>query len=289
MHEAFDAGLQLHERTIVGDVGDAARDLVADRIFRFDAFPRIALQLLHAERDAVRLVIDLDDLDLHRLTDGNDFGRVIDAAPGDVGDVQQAVDAAEIDEGAVVGDVLHHAVDNLAFFKRGDELLTLAGASLLEHRAARDDDVAAAAVHLENLERLLIVHQRTDVADRTNVDLRTRQEGNGAVEIDGVAALDLIEDHARDLLVILECLFKAHPRLFALRLVAREHRFTQRVLDAIEEDLDFFADGQGLVAAGSGKFFQGHAALGLQANVDNGDVFFDRDDDALDDGAFLHV
>ena len=31
---------------------------------------------------------------------------MVDAAPRDVGDVQQAIDAAQIDEGAVIGDVL---------------------------------------------------------------------------------------------------------------------------------------------------------------------------------------
>jgi hypothetical protein len=35
-----------------------------------------------------------------------------------------------------------------------------------------------------------------DVADRTDVDLRARQERDGAVEIDGEAALDLVEDDA---------------------------------------------------------------------------------------------
>ncbi len=38
--ETFDARLQLHEGAVVGDVGDAALDLGADRIFSLDAFPR---------------------------------------------------------------------------------------------------------------------------------------------------------------------------------------------------------------------------------------------------------
>jgi hypothetical protein len=36
---------------------------------------------------------------------------MLDALPGHVGDVQQAVDAAQIHEGAVVGEVLDHALD----------------------------------------------------------------------------------------------------------------------------------------------------------------------------------
>ena len=59
-----------------------------------------------------------------------------DAAPGHVGDVQQAVDAAQVDERAVVGDVLDEAVDDLAFREAGDDLRALLGAALFEDRAA---------------------------------------------------------------------------------------------------------------------------------------------------------
>ena len=153
-------GFEFDEGAIVGDVGHAAMEACADRIFRLDALPGIFEQLLHAERDAVGLVIDLDDLDLDRLADRQDFARMIDAAPGDVGDMQQAVDAAEIDEGAVIGDVLDDAVDDLPLFEIGDDLMALLGAGFFEHGAARDDDIAAAAIHFQDLERLRHVHQR---------------------------------------------------------------------------------------------------------------------------------
>ena len=42
---------------------------------------------------------------------------MVDALPAHVGDVQQAVDAAEVDERAVVGDVLDHAFEDLAFLQ----------------------------------------------------------------------------------------------------------------------------------------------------------------------------
>src|SRR5205823_1733332 len=219
--QAFDARLQFDERAVVGDVGDAAGKARIERILRLDALPRIVQQLPHAERDTMGLVVDLDDLDLHGLADGQHFGRVIDPAPGDIGDVQQAVDAAEIDERTVIGDVLDHAVDDLALFEVLHQFLALLGAGLFEHGAARHHDVATAAIHLEDLERLRIVHQRRDVADRADVDLGARQEGHGAVEIDREAALDLVEDHAGDLLVALERLLQLAPALFAASLVAR--------------------------------------------------------------------
>src|SRR3546814_15184899 len=76
--------------------------------------------------------------------------------------MEQAIDAAEVDEGAVVGDVLHDTVDGLAFGQRLDEARTLLGAGFLEHGAARHDDVAAAAVHLQPLARLRHAHTRSD-------------------------------------------------------------------------------------------------------------------------------
>ena len=170
------------------------------------------------------------------------LGRMVDAPPRHVGDVQQAVDAAEIDEGAVLGDVLDDAVDDLALLEVGDELGALLGAGLLEDGAARDDDVAAAAVHLEDLEGLRDAHQRRDVAHRADVHLGARQEGHGAVEIDGVAALDLVEDDAVDALVVLERLLELHPAFLAARLVAGDDGLAERVLDALDIDLDLVAD-----------------------------------------------
>ena len=45
------------------------RELGADRVFELDALPRIGLELLHAERDALGLRVEADDLDLDGLAD----------------------------------------------------------------------------------------------------------------------------------------------------------------------------------------------------------------------------
>src|SRR5690606_18417308 len=125
-----------------GDVGDRARDLRADRVLGRNAFPRIAFELLHAEADALGLGVDADDLNLHGVTDIDDLARVVDALVAHVGDVQQTVDAAEIDERTVIGDVLDHAVDHLALGQLVDQFAALLGAGLFEDGAARDDDIA---------------------------------------------------------------------------------------------------------------------------------------------------
>src|SRR5262249_23554405 len=148
--QALDPRLELDEGAVVGDVGDAALELHADRILRLDALPRIGLELLHAERDAVRVVIDPDDLHADRLADREDLARMIDAPPVDVGVMKEAVDGAEVDEGAVVGNVLDDAVDDLPFLEALDELGALLGARLFEDGATGDDDIAAPLVHLQD-------------------------------------------------------------------------------------------------------------------------------------------
>src|SRR6185437_4295341 len=237
--------------------------------------------------DALRLVVDLDDLHRYRLADAEHFGRMADAAPGDVGDVQQAVDAAEIDESAVVGDVLDHAFDHLLLLQAGHEAGALLGAALFEHGAARDHDIAAAAVHLEDLEGLRLVHQRADVAHRADVDLAARKEGDRAVEIDGEAALDAAEDHAGDAGLFVEGALELDPAFLAASLVTRQDGFAQRVLDALEIDLDLVAELHADRHAGHREFLEAHASLGLQTDVDDGEIVLDPDDGAGDDGALL--
>ena len=110
-----------------------------------------------------------------------------------------------------------------------------------------------------------------------------RQEGDRPVEIDGEAALDLVEDDAFDLLVFLEGLFELDPALLAPRLVARDDRFAQRILDPLEVDLDLVAAARGGVSPVVGEFPEGNPALRLEADVDDGHVLFDRDNLAFDD------
>lgn len=234
-------------------------------------------------------LVDADDLNLDLLADVQDFRRMVHTAPCHVGDVQQAVDAAEVNERTVIGDVLDDAVNNLAFFEVLNDFRTLLGTGFFQNRTARNHDVAAALVHLEDFEGLRIVHQRGHVADRANIDLRTRQEGDRTVEVDREAALDLVEDHAFDALASFELGFELDPAFFAASLLARQNGFAERVFDALDINFDFVADLQQAVLGARAEFLERDAALNLQADVDNGDVLLNTRDDALGDIAFGQV
>src|SRR5262249_4128260 len=115
---------------------DGALKPRADRVLGGDALPRISFELLDAEADALRLGIDADDLNLDAVADIHDLARMRDAPPRHVGDMQEPVDAAKVDEGAVVGAVLDHAFDDLALLQTRHNLAALLGPRLLEHGAA---------------------------------------------------------------------------------------------------------------------------------------------------------
>jgi hypothetical protein len=73
--QALDARLELDEGAIFGDVGHPAREHAATGYLVAGAFPRIALELLHAEADALGLAVDADDLHLHRVADVDQLAR----------------------------------------------------------------------------------------------------------------------------------------------------------------------------------------------------------------------
>src|SRR5581483_10088630 len=138
--------------------------------------PGILADLLQTQGDPLGVGVELQHLDAHVVADLEQLGRVRDPAPGYVGDVQQAVDAAEIDEGAVLGEVLDDPLDQLAFLQLLQRLALELGALLLEQHAARQHDVAALLVELDDLEAVALADERVQVAHRPQVHLRARQE-----------------------------------------------------------------------------------------------------------------
>ncbi len=211
-------------------------------------------ELLVAERDALgaRVVLEHDDVDF--VADAHDFGRMRHAAPRHVGDVQQAVDAAEIDERAVVGEVLDRAAQRLALGQRVERRLLLLGVLFLEQDLAREHDVAALLVDLDDAHPELLALQRVEVAHRPHVDLRSRQERAHA-DVDGQPALDPFDDAADDDLPLLEGLLDLVPNLHLLGLLARQHDVAVAVFGALEQHVDDVARLRGDLAALVDEFF----------------------------------
>src|SRR5690606_30255778 len=289
VHQALDARLDLDERAVVGDVGDLAEHAAVGRVAAGDVVPRILAQLLQSQRDAVALAVELQHAHFQLVADVDHLGRMAHALPRHVGDVQQAVDAAQVHEGAVVGQVLDHALELGALDQLLQQLLALLGVLALDHRAAGDDHVVALAVQLDELELQLLAFQVGRIAHRTDVDQRARQERADVLDVDGETTLDLAADAAGDGLVLLQRLFQLVPHHRALGLLARQHGLAEAVLDRVERDLDLVAHANVDLAVLVTELLDRHDAFGLQSGVDHHHVAADVHDGTGDDGARLQL
>src|SRR2546427_9847430 len=150
--QALDPRLELGERAVVRDRDNLALHARAHRVLRGHVLPGVRLQLLQAEADALALPVDVEDLDLDLLPDVHHLGRVRHAAIAHVRDVEQSVHAAQIDEGAEVGDVLDDALPHLTDLQLFHEDVALGLTLGFEQHATAHHDVAASLVQLDDLE-----------------------------------------------------------------------------------------------------------------------------------------
>ena len=118
-----------------------------------DVAPRIGLDALEAQADALALLVDPQHLDLDLLADLEHLARVRDREPGQLGDVDQAVGPAEIDEGAELGQAAHGALAHLADLDLVQQLLAMLALPAAAGGPLRHDQAAALAVDFDDLDR----------------------------------------------------------------------------------------------------------------------------------------
>src|SRR5258707_4202727 len=114
VHQAFDALFQLNEGAVVGDADHFAADPRSNWILLVRSVPGVLLNLFETERNAFDARIELQNHHLDLVPHVEAFGRMADSPPRHVGNVQKAVNPAQVDEGAVVGEVFHDPLQHRA-------------------------------------------------------------------------------------------------------------------------------------------------------------------------------
>src|SRR5437773_795511 len=286
VHQAFDPGLELHEGAVVGDRDHLALDAGADGVLRRHVLPRIRLQLLQAEADALALPVDVEHLDLELPADLHELGGVRDATVAHVGDVEQAVDAAQVDEGAEVRDVFHDALAHLADLELLHQDVTLGLALRLEQHAARHDDVAAPLVELDDLELEALAQQLVDVGDAAQRDLAAGEKRVHPHEVHHYAPLDLLHERAGHGLVSLVGLADPLPHPHEVGLLLREDDRAFLVFEVLEEHLDLVPFLERVRVL---ELVDRHRAFRLEADVEDDGGVRHAQHLRLDDLAFFDV
>src|SRR5207344_828217 len=125
--------------------------------------PRVGLQAADRQADPATLVVDVDDLGLDLLADLVAGFGVVDLVPRELALVDEAVDAAEIDEDAERRDAAHVAGDLLADLQAAEQLVALLAALLVEGDLLRQDQAVRLAVDLQDLQAELPADVRLEL------------------------------------------------------------------------------------------------------------------------------
>ena len=104
VHEAFDALANLHKRPERNELGDTAVDKFANLMRSGEFLPWILLGRLERKTDALAVEIDLEDLNVDFVANLHNGTGVVDVLPRQLGNVDEAVHAAEVDECTEVHD-----------------------------------------------------------------------------------------------------------------------------------------------------------------------------------------
>ena len=242
-----------------------------------DGLPGLGLKLLEAEGDFLGFRVDFEDFELEFLADGEHVFGLGDAGVGDVGDVEQAVDAAEVDECAVGHEGADGAGDDVAFLHGFAAGLGEAAGLLFEDDAAIDDDVFVGDVELGDAAGDLGADQLFELGGVFGSAAAGGHEGADA-DIDAEAALDDFGDGADDGELLGKGGFEGRP-------VAGLRHFEARELVVVLFVAAGDGDGEGVAGLdGFGVVLEGRAgqnAFGLVADVEEDLVGGEGDDGAL--------
>ena len=291
VHEAFDPWKDLDEGAERDHLRHAALDDVVLPVGVHDLLPRIRLRLLETERDALPVPVDVEHLDLHGLADVEHLGRMVHVAPAELGDVDEAVHAIEVDERAEVDDVRDLALDDVARAQPVEDGLAHLLALVLEDGATREDDVVARAVQLDHLAAELLAEELVEVLDAPDVDERGREEPTHA-EVEDEPALDDLDDLAVHRLARLRRCLDALPRELEAGALLREDEAALRVFFREHERVDLLADGnlvRRIDRSPNRQLGDRNDAFRLVADVDEHLVLVHAHDGAVHDLPFVDL
>ena len=291
VNQTLDVVAKLDEGAERNNLGDLAINDGAHGVALDELQPRILGGLLQAERDALALQVDVENLNLNLVANLDDLGRMVDMVPRQLGDVNQTVDAAQVNEGAEVDDGGNGALEAHALDELGEDFGALVLAAFLEQHAAGQHDVVAVAIHLDDASFDFGAQVGVEILHAAKVNEGSRQEATQA-DVEDEAALDDFDNLAGDGLAGLELLFDADPSTLVLSTLLGEDQAAVLVFLLENKSLDFVAQGNDLGGIGilaDRQLASRDNALALEADVEQALVMLDFHDSALDQIAFVEL
>ena len=117
--------MNFNKCTIVSNYNNFTFHMVAHFEVGTQGIPWVRSELLQAESDALLLFVEVENNNVDFLVELNNFVWVVDASPRKVGNVNESINTAEVNEYAVRSDVLDNTFEDLTLFEVRDDFLAL--------------------------------------------------------------------------------------------------------------------------------------------------------------------
>jgi len=275
----------------LGQLGNRALDQLPDPVVLDDLFPGIVLQRLHAQADAPALPVQADHLHLDLIAHLDNLVRTGDVLPGHLRQVHQAVSPAEIDKRAEIAQTADDAPPHFAFLKLFQEGLFALGAAATLGLALAENQTAALAVDLDNLDGDLATDQVGHVVFALAFIQAARQihnmtGGHKATQVakrDDQTAPVGFGNNAFEERLIGQGFFRLGPVLDLAGLGHGNHQIAFVVFRANHHNRDFVAHGTMEVIAQPLQVAAGHHRVTLEADIDDQALVVHRQDGAGQD------
>ena len=242
MDQAVNARYDLSECAERHELEDLNLSNRTDVVLGLEYVPRIVLLALVAEGDLLVFLIQTDNEYLYLVANRNDLGRVLDAAPGQLGDVNHAVHAADVYECAVGSQGLNGAVVLVADLDGVPDLLSSSLASLSLDLTDRTNNALALTVDLGDIEGLLGLNQLAHRLILRYAGLGCRDEYANAVCSCNNTAAVLLNDNTLNNGVLLVSLLNGLPALQLINALLGQSDGALAVVYANNNSLDLVAN-----------------------------------------------
>ena len=155
--------------------------------------------------------IDLEDAHLDLLADGEHVFRLVDAAPRDVADVQQAVDAADIDKCAVGHEAAHRSGERVAGLHARRGGLRAAARACSSSTTRRSTTTSSSVTSSLVMRQVICWPTSSSISAASRVPLRLAGMKARTPTSTREAALDDAGHGAGDGELLRECCFERRP------------------------------------------------------------------------------
>src|SRR6478735_4658445 len=289
--QAFDAVFNANERAERNQLGDLTRNNLAEGVGAGEGLPRVFLRSLERQGNALAVQVHLEDLDGDFLANLDNLGRVVDVLPGQLGNVNQAVYAAQVHEGTEVDDGGNDAGTDLALFQLVEERGADLGLGLLEPCTAGQHNVVAVLVQLDDLGFDLLTDVRSEVAHTAHLDEGCGQEA-AQTDVEDKTTLDNLDDGTGDNTVFFLDLLDVAPGTLVLSTLLGEDQAAFFVFLGEHQGFDLIANGDdvsGVNVVLDGQLAGGDDTFGLVTDVEQNFVAVDLDDGTFDEVSVVEV